>query len=640
MISNKDFLITDHFFKVILISSLPPLWDTFTDPYSGGRKGVIETDPKKLMSLQELISILKEEYLQRQVRTAHTDSVNLATQQKPSLAKCLGMENDQSTMHTKNFSKRPRRPCTHCGKHNHVTDKCKFLGKPKCTVCHKFSHMAKDCWNRPGKRRPENENTSASTSNGKKQKIEETHISIEGARIKEIEDEIVFNAEENVQSVVDEDEDEIVTACIGNGDNEMILWYNWLADSATTSHIANRRETFSEYESLTNISVAGVGRSRTPVVGHGTILLETICKGHRYNLQLEHILHIPSNRNNLLSLGQWDNAGGSYASTNSILHLTTKSGKIIAEGKQIPNNLYKMNVDVKSVPQKSEETYTSTENLQSWETWHRRFRHVSYTGLQKLLEENLVDSFNVDIHMPKPNCIACTEAKLAIEPYKRSNDWHTTPGELTHTNLWGKYDTKSINNNQYYILFVDDTSQYMTTKFLKGKDEAAQAVKDYMTYLTTHGKSPSALQMDWGKEFLNILLTQWCSEHGIDNQVTALYSPSQNGIAKCANRTLVELARTMIRGQNLPEFLWEQAISYATYVRNCSYTRTLKGTTPYELWFQRKPYVVHLREFSTPVWVLLQGQAIEHKLLPKSQQQAYVGYEEGPKAIKYYNVEM
>ena len=72
---------------------------------------------------------------------------------------------------------------------------------------------------------------------------------------------------------------------------------------------------------------------------------------------------------------------------------------------------------------------------------------------------------------------------------------------------------------------------------------------------------------------------------------------------------------------------------------DCSYTRTLKGTTPYELWFQGKPYVAHLREFGTPVWVLLQGQAIERKMLPKSQRRAYVGYEEGPKAIKYYNAE-
>jgi hypothetical protein len=49
--------------------------------------------------------------------------------------------------------------------------------------------------------------------------------------------------------------------------------------------------------------------------------------------------------------------------------------------------------------------------------------------------------------------------------------------------------------------------------------------------------------------------------------------------------------------------------------------------------------VAHLREFGAPVWVLLQGQAIQRKILPKSKRRAYVGYEEGPQAVQYYNAE-
>jgi hypothetical protein len=180
----------------------------------------------------------------------------------------------------------------------------------------------------------------------------------------------------------------------------------------------------------------------------------------------------------------------------------------------------------------------------------------------------------------------------------------------------------------------------MTTHFLKGKDEAVQVVKDYLAHLAANGKPPKATRTDRGTEFINELLMQWCREHGIDNQITAPYSPAQNGIAERANRTLVELARAMIGGQKLPEYLWEHALAHATYIRNCSYTRTLKGKTPYEIWFQRKPHVAHLREFGAPVWVLLQGQAVQRKMLPKSKRRAYVGYEEGPKAIKYYNAEM
>ena len=175
------------------------------------------------MSLQELIGVLKEEYLRHQVCTAQADSINLATQQKPSLAKHMGIDNDDQLLScTKSCNNCPRKPCIHHGKDNHINDKCELLGKPKCSICNKFSHSARDCWNKPEKKRSENDNVTASTSNGnKKQKMEEMHVVIEGTRIEEVEDEIVFNIEEKLWSVGDNDE-EIVTACIGNGKNESV----------------------------------------------------------------------------------------------------------------------------------------------------------------------------------------------------------------------------------------------------------------------------------------------------------------------------------------------------------------------------------------------------------------------------------
>ena len=53
MLDNNDFRITDIQFKTIISSSLPPSWDTFTEPYVGRRRGIVENDPKKLMSSQQ-----------------------------------------------------------------------------------------------------------------------------------------------------------------------------------------------------------------------------------------------------------------------------------------------------------------------------------------------------------------------------------------------------------------------------------------------------------------------------------------------------------------------------------------------------------------------------------------------------------
>src|ERR1700678_1222551 len=101
------------------------------------------------------------------------------------------------------------------------------------------------------------------------------------------------------------------------------------------------------------------------------------------------------------------------------------------------------------------------------------------------------------------------------------------------------------------------------------------------------------------------------------------------------NRTLVEIARAMIRG--LPEFLWEYAINHSTYLHNRAFTKRIKGQTPYEKWFNKKPNISHLCEFGAPVWVLLQGQKEPRKMETKSRRRIFVGYDDGSKSIKYYN---
>ena len=251
--------------------------------------------------------------------------------------------------------------------------------------------------------------------------------------------------------------------------------------------------------------------------------------------------------------------------------------------------------------------------------------------------QNLVEGFNVDTQSPKPDRIACTESKQFVEPFNQTTNRQTEPGELTHIDLWGKYDIASINGNHYYILLIDDSERYITTDFLKRKDEAAQKVIEYVAYLLAQGKKPKAIRIDRGKEFVNEKLNLWCREHGIEIQMTAPYSPSQNGVAERMNCTLVELARAMIK--NLPEFLWEYAINHSTYIRNRSYTKSLNNQTPYERRFKRKPNISHLREFGAPIWVLLQGQKIPRKMEPKSKRRVFVGFDDGSKSIKYYNAE-
>ena len=240
---------------------------------------------------------------------------------------------------------------------------------------------------------------------------------------------------------------------------------------------------------------------------------------------------------------------------------------------------------------------------------------------------------------PQPDCKACTEAKQSERPFGISKCRNTKPGELTHIDVWGKYDIASINGHQYFVLMIDDVTRHIMVKFLKTKDQAAQKVKDYLTYLKTHKKPPRSIWTDRGWEFLNENLKGWCQSQGIELQTMVPYSPSQNGIAKCMNHTLVELARAMLIAANLPEFLWELAISHTAYLRNRAYTKAAPGVTPYKRWLGKKPNVSHLCEFGMPVWILSQGLNVLWKMLLKSQRKAYIGYDDSSQSVKFYNAE-
>ena|SRR6266851_6393880 len=103
------------------------------------------------------------------------------------------------------------------------------------------------------------------------------------------------------------------------------------------------------------------------------------------------------------------------------------------------------------------------------------------------------------------------------------------------------------------------------------------------------------------------------------------------------NRTLKDLARVMRIAADLPVFLWEQAIAHAAYIQNRAYSSTIKVTTPYQHWFNKKPDVSHLQEFGTPIWILLQGQSKPPKMEPKSKCHTLVGYKDGSQSVLYYN---
>ena len=90
--------------------------------------------------------------------------------------------------------------------------------------------------------------------------------------------------------------------------------------------------------------MTGVGGKEAQIAGRGTVELISTCNGQKYLLHLENVLHVPGQKNNLISLGRWDTAGGKYIGGKGQLTLVTKDGKHVAQGTKMDKHLYKIDV--------------------------------------------------------------------------------------------------------------------------------------------------------------------------------------------------------------------------------------------------------------------------------------------------------
>ena len=100
----------------------------------------------------------------------------------------------------------------------------------------------------------------------------------------------------------------------------------------------------------------------------------------------------------------------------------------------------------------------------------------------------------------------------------------------------------------------------------------------------------------------------------------------------------MEGARSMLYQAKLPLKFWAEAVNTMVYLRNRSPTTALNGSTPFEFWYQKKPDVSNLRVFGSICYVHIPD-VLRKKLDPKSYKAVFLGYPEGTKGYKVYDVE-
>jgi transposase InsO family protein len=186
-------------------------------------------------------------------------------------------------------------------------------------------------------------------------------------------------------------------------------------------------------------------------------------------------------------------------------------------------------------------------------------------NLAKLLkDEHILGLTNVKFEKDRI-CKACQAGKQVGVPHPPKNIFTTTkPLELIHMDLFRSVAYVSISGNKYGLVIVDDYSRFTWVFFVYDKSEVQWKVKTFIRRAQKEFGLPiKKVRSDNGSEFRNTDVEEFLDEKGINHEFLAPYTPQQNGVVERKNRTLINMARTMLDEYKTPSNYWTEAINTA-----------------------------------------------------------------------------
>ena len=163
-------------------------------------------------------------------------------------------------------------------------------------------------------------------------------------------------------------------------------------------------------------------------------------------------------------------------------------------------------------------------------------------------------------------------------------------------------------------------------------------IQNFIAYIQNHFKGNiKYLRSDNGTEFFQDFYSDLFRKHGIEHQRSVPKTPQQNGRVERKHRHLVETTRVMRIYANLPYKFWGACILTATHIINRLPSANRQWKSPYQVLFQCHPDLTGLRVIGSLCYALDLNQT--NKFGAKARKCIFIGYPQGQKAYKLYDLE-
>jgi transposase InsO family protein len=337
---------------------------------------------------------------------------------------------------------------------------------------------------------------------------------------------------------------------------------------------------------------------------------------------------------NLLSVSQLSKMGYNCLFTNIGVTVFRRSDDSIAFKGMLDGQLYLF--DFNDNQAKLDTCLIAKTNM-GW-LWHRRLAHVGMKNLHKLLQgEHILGLTNV--HFEKDRICSACQAGKHVEVHHPHKNIMTTdmPLKLLHMDLFGPIAYISIGGSKYCLVIVDDYSCFTWIFFLQEKSQTQETLKRFLRRAQNEfGLRIKKIRSDNGTEFKNSQIEGFLEEEGIKHEFSSPYTPQQNGVVDRKNRTLLDMARTMLDEYKTPDRFWAKAINTTCYSINRLYLHRILKKTSYELLTGKKPNVSYFRVFGSKCFILIK-RGRSSKFAPKVVEGFLLGYDSNTRAYRVFN---
>ena len=312
----------------------------------------------------------------------------------------------------------------------------------------------------------------------------------------------------------------------------------WILDSGASQHMAWNEACFTSYQSLPETDVNSCDGKKVIACGIGDVKIRARAGKRVNDIILTDVLHVPQLVVNLISSGKADDNGAKVHVANGRCAIEVRGNTVLTGHKE--RGLYVMHTE-----EDQKTCLLSSSSRETAELWHRRYGHLGYKNLQRLVKEEMVQGINLTQgQVPAQKvCETCVMAKQHCHTHPSSASKASAPLELIHMDVMGPLQEASCGGCKYVATFLDDFSKLSMVRGLVSKSDVPTVVKEVLQLLEKQSsRKVKAVRTDRGTEYVNATLRQYFSSKGIRHEKSAPYTPQQNGSAERLNRTLMESA--------------------------------------------------------------------------------------------------